>query len=89
LIAVSPLAIPLLLGDQALLEPEPFHLLCSQRVLPFPHLQGPVSGPHLRTVPVRAEDVGGPCGGLHLFPTAFYSAAVRTEEVAQNETRLH
>jgi hypothetical protein len=28
-----------LLGDQALHEPEPFHSPCSQRVLPFPHLQ--------------------------------------------------
>jgi hypothetical protein len=71
-----------LLSDQALHEPAPFHPLCSQRVLPFPHLQDPVSGHHLRTVPVRTEDVGGSCGGLHLFPTAFHSAAVRTEEVA-------
>ena len=50
----------LLPGHQALHEPEPFHSPCSQRVLPFPHLQGPVSGPHLRTVPVRAEDEGSP-----------------------------
>jgi hypothetical protein len=44
------------------------------------------SGPsHLRTVPVRTDDVGGSCGGLHLFPTALHSAAVRTEESPQTK----